>query len=153
MIDLTGKTPAEATAALRAAGFNGELVVNRTALECVDAQRVPGHINCQNPEPGKLYYKTHEIDVHVFEEQTHEGRLVREQLAKAVGMTVADAKKYFKSIGHTGEIEVEEGGQYGFFKNCAKDRVCSVGPEGGIGVNDRIWLHLNKKSVDITMPD
>jgi hypothetical protein len=151
MINLMGKTPDEAKAALRAAGFTGEVEVNRIALECVDAKEVPGQINCQNPDVGKLHYRHAAVNVHVYEAQTHTGRITRDQLMKAVGMTVDDAKKYLRSVGHVGQVDVREDTVH-FHKGCAKDRVCDVGP-AGVGVEGLVTLVLNKRSVDITLPD
>jgi beta-lactam-binding protein with PASTA domain len=152
MIDLTGKTADEAKAALRTAGFSGELEINRIALECVDAKEVPGQINCQNPMPGQLHYRHAAVNVHVYEAPTHTGRLIRSQLEKVVGMTVANATKYMKTIGHTGELLVYED-PHTFHKNCAKDSVCDYAPSSGTGTGDRVTLIINKKSVDITLPD
>jgi beta-lactam-binding protein with PASTA domain len=152
MINVMGKTPDQAIAALRAAGFTGELEVNRTALECVDAEKVAGHINCQRPDVGQLAYRNHAVNVTVYETPRHDGRLIRDQLEKVVGMSVADAQKYMKSIGHTGELQVYEDPHH-FYKGCEKDRVCKVAPEMGTGTGDRVTLFINKKSVDITLPD
>jgi beta-lactam-binding protein with PASTA domain len=122
------------------------------ALECVDAQRVPGYINCQSPDVGQLAYRNHSVNVTVYETPRHDGRLIREQLEKVVGMSVADAQRYMKSIGHTGELQVYED-PHQFYKGCEKDRVCKVSPEMGTGTGDRVTLFINKKSVDITLPD
>ena len=151
MIDLMGKTPDEAKVALRAAGFTGEVEVNRIALECVDAKEVPGQINCQNPDVGKLHYRHAAVNVHVYEAPTHHGRITVPQMDKAKGMKIEDAKRYFKSIGHRGDFEVREDGVH-HHKGCAIDTVCETGPHG-VGVNDKIYLVINKKSVEITLPD
>lgn len=151
MINLMGKTPEEATAALRAAGFRGELEINRSALECVDAEKKPGYINCQNPDVGQLAYRNHHVNVTVYQAPTHTGRITRDQLERMKGMTVEEAKKYLRSVGHTGEVVVKED-QVHFHQGCAKDRVCDYGPNGA-STGDRITLVLNKKSVDITLPD
>jgi beta-lactam-binding protein with PASTA domain len=152
MINLMGKTPDEARAALRAAGFAGEIEVNRHALVCEGAAEVPGQINCQSPDVGQLAYRRSSVNVTVYETPRHDGRLIRDQLIKVVGMAVADAQKYMKSIGHTGELQVYEDPHH-FYKGCDKDRVCAVAPESGTGTGDRVTLFINKKSVDITLPD
>ena len=151
MINLMGKTPEEAIAALRAAGFGGELEINRTALECVDAEQKPGYINCQSPDVGKMAYRNMHVNVTVYQTPTHHGRITTAQLDKMKGMTVDEAKRYLKSIGHTGQVKVKED-QVHFHSGCAKDRVCEYGP-AGVQTGDDVTLVLNKKSVDITLPD
>lgn len=148
--NLLGKTPDEATAALRAAGFTGDLEINRMALECLDTPKVQGRISCQNPDVGVLGYKRGPVNVSVYAEPTHTGRLTREQLAGAVGMTIDAAKAYLKSLGHDGEVIIFE--QHTFDPNCGSKKVCSAGP--GTGIHSRVQLTINPSSnVDITMPD
>ena len=146
-----GKTPDEATTALRAAGFSGEIEVNRHALVCEGAAEVPGRINCQSPDVGQLAYRRSSVNVTVYETPTHAGRIIPPQLDKMIGMTIPEAKKYLKSIGHTGTVEVREDG-ITFHKGCAKDRVCDYGP-AGLSPGDPVTLIINKTSTDITMPD
>lgn len=151
MPDLTGKTPSDAEATLRSAGFTGAVAVNRIALECEDAAKDEGKINCQSPGPGELAYKNHEVNVHVYQAQTFPGMLVRHQLAPLKGMKVAEAKAYLKKMGHDGKVRVEQTVQ--FVKSCKPETICEYSGESGIGVHDEIILMLNKSSVDITMPD
>ncbi len=101
---------------MRGAGLTAPLEVNTMALECVDAQRIDGHINCQAPEPGKLAYRSATVHVTVYNEPTHTGRLTLEQMQKCVGMTIPEAKRYLKSIGHDGEVTIRE--QHTFSEQC-----------------------------------
>jgi hypothetical protein len=62
---------------------------------------------------------------------------------KVVAMTVDNAKKYMKNVGHTGELLVYDDPQT-FYNNCAKDHVCAYAPSSGIGTGDRVTLMINK---------
>jgi beta-lactam-binding protein with PASTA domain len=138
---LIGKTPDEANAALRAAGFLKEIEVNRMALECVDTKKEVGRISCQNPEAGRLAYRSSTISVTVHEERTIQGALVRAQLVKVRGMTVADARQYLKDLGHDGEVRVSE--QPTWSEPCGAGKVCDVEPQSGTGIHDRVTLFIN----------
>src|SRR5512139_3561861 len=129
MIDLIGKTADEAEAALRAAGFTPSFEVNRIMLECDGVEEV-GRIKCQSPQAGALADRRAIINVNVYEgAHRFTSSLVRAQLEKVVGMTIADAKAYLKRLGHDGEVAVWE--QPVFSKSCAANKVCGVAPEGG----------------------
>jgi len=133
MIDVMGKSSDEAIAALKAAGFSGEIEVNRHPVSCVDAKEVPGQINCQDPLPGNLHYRRSSVNVTVYETPRHEGRIIRDQMQKVIGMNIEAAKKYMKSIGHDGELEIVED-NYHFHKGCAKDTICDTDSPSGTGV-------------------
>src|SRR5262245_849445 len=151
MPDLIGKTEAEATAALRAAGIVSELETNSRALVCKDAAQNPDHINCQSPEAGRPVYKHGIINVTVYHPQTFSGSLTRAQMEKVVGMTIADAKKYLKSLGHDGEVKIYE--QYQFSEKCGQGRVCGTNESSGAYIHGEITLIVNPSpNVDITMP-
>jgi len=152
MVDLVGKTPAEATAALQAAGFTSSPEVNRIMLECDGGTPSVGRIRCQAPPPGALADRYAIINVTV-EEGAHRfgGSLVRDQLVKVRGMTVAAAKAYLQGLGHDGEIAVWE--QPTFARGCAAQTVCDVAPEAGTGLHDRVTLVINPDAtVDIRLP-
>lgn len=153
MPDLMGKTAEEANAILRSAGFSTEVEVNRRALECVDAAQVPGRINCQDPEPGRPVYRSAIIGVTVFEERKIAGALVRAQLVKVRGMTIADARTYLKSIGHGGDVVLFE--QHVWSDACGVGKVCDVAPESGVPIDGQITLVINANATapTITMPD
>lgn len=152
MLDLTGMTAEEAEAALRAAGFTPSFEVNRILLECEGVTKQAGRINCQSPHAGTLADRRAIIGVNVYEgPQRIGGALVRGQLEKVRGMTIADAKAYLKSLGHDGEVAIWE--QPVFSNSCGVQKVCGVTPEGGTGIHDRVTLVINPNSnVDISLP-
>ena len=151
MIDLHGKTADEALAALHAAGFTPSFEVNKILLEC-DGSAAPGHVKCQSPAAGEVIDRKAIINVHVEEGARRiAGALVRADLEKLLGMTIADAKAYLKSVGHDGEVAVFE--QPTFSQRCGVKQVCSVEPESGTGIHDRVTLVVNPSSnVDISLP-
>ena len=104
-----------------------------------------GIIDCQDPEPGKLTYRRGIISVNVHEERGHAGRLIRDQLIKVIGMTVEDAKKYLKSIGHTGEVRVSVATSW-YSKCGGVDKVCSISPESGTSNDGLIGIEVNPGS-------
>ncbi len=152
MPDLTGKTADDALAALREAGFEPSFEVNRRALECEGAATEVGRINCQLPQPGEIVDRRAIINVTVYDgPHVFKTSLVRAQLVKLRGMTIADAKAYLKQLGHDGEVAVFE--QQVFSDRCAVHTVCDVDPEAGTGIHDRIMLLINPNSnVDIRLP-
>jgi len=152
MLDLDGKTADEATAALRAAGFISSPEVNRILLECEGSTKQVGRITCQSPKPGTLADRRAIISVTVYEGPHRiSGALVRAQLEKVRGMTIADAKTYLKSLGHDGEVAIFE--QPTFSNSCGVKKVCEVSPEGGTGIHDRVTLVINPNAnVDISLP-
>lgn len=152
MIDLVGKTPDEAKAALEAAGFAGSFEVNRRPLECEGAIKQAGRIDCQLPDPGEIVDRHAIINVDVPDGPRQiAGALVRTQLVKVRGMTIPEARAYLKSIGHDGEVAVFE--QPVFSNSCGAQKVCDVEPESGTGVHDRVTLVINPGSrVEISLP-
>lgn len=142
MPNLIGKTPEEANAMLRAAGFATQVEANRRALACVDAAEDPGRINCQDPAPGTSAYRSALVAVTVYQPTTFQGALVRAQLVKVRGMTVDEARAYLRSLGHDGPVEIFESPVPS--PTCG-DRVCNVSPESGTGLHDRIELQINPR--------
>lgn len=142
MPDLTGKTAEQATAALRAAGFTGELEVDRAELGC-DVNGGPtgaGQIRCQRPEAGTPARRDGLVSVMTAKGRTALGRA---ELDKAKGMTVDEAKQYFKSIGFDGTTNVYEQPAYQPYKNCAQGHVCDAGPGDGISLHGELTLFVN----------
>jgi beta-lactam-binding protein with PASTA domain len=152
MIDLVGKTADEAAESLRAAGFTSSPEVNRIMLECEGTTKEVGRISCQAPQAGALVDRYAIINITVHEGAHHfSWSLVRAQLAKVRGMTIAEAKTYLKGLGHDGEVAVWE--QPVFSNSCAAQKVCDVSPEGGTGIHDPVTLVINPNSnVDISLP-
>ena len=144
--DLNGKTPEEAEASLRAAGFTGRVVVDRTSLACSedeDATPPEGKIDCQSPEPGEVAYTDKEVRVHVFERtQGIPGMLVRAQLAPLKGMKIEEAKSYLKKLGHSGKVEVSTAMLMS--DKCMPDTVCSFEGESGISIDGDMVLYTKK---------
>jgi hypothetical protein len=147
MPNFLGKTLDEARAIAKAAGF--VYAIETRPLDCEDAASDDGKINCQWPEPGSRVDKHALIQVNVYRTPTHPGQLVREELARLVGMTVVEAKRELVRLGHDGEVRVAA--LTVFVPKCALVRVCAVAPEMGTGVHDPILLGLNPKA-EISKP-
>ncbi len=145
--DLVGKTPEEARAVVKAAGFSAEIESSRP-VECVDAPREPGRINCQDPEAGKLVARYTMIQINVYEAQRHDGRIIRDQLQSLRGMTPDQAKQQLKKWGHRGKVTVavvsDTGGGHSFDKDCGENKVCDTS-SAGMGLEDDLILYLNPK--------
>jgi hypothetical protein len=152
MPNLVGKTLAQARAQLKAAGFVRELEISSGPEECPgddddgddDARPPVGKINCQTPNPGASVNRHAIVQLHVYEAPTHEGQIVREQIATLVGLTVERAKQELKRMGHDGEVIIEP--LLNFSKSCGVDKVCAVDPLIGAGVHDPIRLKVNPKA-------
>lgn len=151
MIDLVGKTADEALAALQRAGFTPSFEVNKLMLAC-DGPATPGRVKCQQPAPGAIVDSKGIVNVHVVEgPRKIAGALVRADLAKLLGMSITDAKAYLKSLGHDGEVAVFE--QHTYAQRCGTQQICSVEPESGTGIHDRVTLVVNPNAnVEISAP-
>lgn len=156
MPDLIGKTPDEARALVKAAGFAGEPESSRP-VECENAAKDPGKINCQDPEAGKLVARSAMIQVNVYEVHGMKGIIVRGQLATLKGLTLDQAKQQLKKLGHDGEVTVavvtNSGGGQTFVKGCGDNRVCEWSGESGISIHDGITLYTNPKLSIASPPD
>jgi beta-lactam-binding protein with PASTA domain len=114
---------------LRAAGFTGRVVVDRTSNACVeDATPPQGKIDCHSPDPGEVVYTDKEVQVHVYEARQRAGVLMAAQLAPIKGMKIEEAKAYLKKIGHTGKVEVSTGMVVS--DKCVPGTVCSFNAQG-----------------------
>lgn len=140
--NLIGKTADEAQKIVDKAGFLTELEIDTEPLVC-DGPKDNGKIQCQDPAPGKLVDHYAYIHVAVYHAQQRGGRLLREDLAKLIGLTVDQAKAELKKLGHDGAVNVETEPQY--VKKCGADKVCEVEPAGGTGIHDDITLYVNPK--------
>lgn len=137
--DLEGKSFEEAKAAARAAGFRSEVEEGNVA--CVDEKPLEGKVVCQNVEPGKRVRDYTMIQVHVYRKHVIANALVRDQLAKLKGMTLAQGRTYLTSLGHTGQLRTETLHQH--IANCEKDIICSVANEAGVGIHDDVVVYVN----------
>ena len=144
--NLIGKTPDEARALVKAAGFTGEPEATRP-LECEGAPREPGLINCQDPEAGQVVERYRMIAISVYREQVIQGAIVRRQLETLHGLTPDQAKQQLKKLGHDGPVSIGEvtdsGGGHTYLKACGQNKVCYTSGESGIGVHDDITLYIN----------
>jgi len=144
--NLIGKTPDEARALVKAAGFTGEPEATRP-LECEGAPREPGLINCQDPEAGQVVERYRMIAISVYREQVIQGAIVRRQLETLHGLTPDQAKQQLKKLGHDGQVSIGEvtdsGGGHTYLKACGDNKVCYTSGESGIGVHDDITLYIN----------
>lgn len=140
--NLIGKSADQAQKIVEKAGFLTELEVDTEPLVC-DGPKDNGKIQCQDPAPGKLVDHYTYIHVAVYHAPDHSGRLLREDLAKLIGLTVDQAKAELKKMGHDGAVNVETEQQ--FVKKCGADKVCEVQPEEGTGLHDDITLYINPK--------
>ncbi len=151
MPDLTGKTQAEAQAALRAAGIASELEANTAVLECEHAAHDEGKVNCQNPEPGARVDRRGIVRVNVFHgAHGHFGVLTRDQTSQLIGMTLGQAKKKLAALGFHGQIDVNESKDVA--DTCKYDTVCEVLPED-FQLDAPITLRVNKAKLEIRQPD
>jgi len=82
--NLVGKTPEQAQALVKAAGFAHEPEASRP-LECEGAPRDPGLINCQDPDAGAVIDRYRMITISVYREQVITGAIVRRQLETSTG--------------------------------------------------------------------
>ena len=144
--NLIGKTPEQARALVKAAGFNSEPESNHI-LECVDAARDEGLINCQDPEAGAVVERYSMIKIHVYREQVITGAIVRRQLETLRGLTPDEAKQQLKKLGHDGKVSLGEvtdtGGGHTYLKACGQNKVCYTSGESGIGIHDDLTLYIN----------
>jgi PASTA domain len=144
--NLIGKTRDEARALVKAAGFAGEPEDTRP-LECVDAARDPGKINCQDPDAGQVVERYRMITIRVYQPTVIKGAIVRSQLLTLRGLTPDDAKVQLRKLGHDGEVRIgtvtDYGGGKTFDKDCGVNKVCYTSGESGIGIHDAVTLFIN----------
>ena len=144
--DLIGRTPDEARAIVKAAGFASEPESTRP-VECEGAPKQPGRINCQDPEPGKLVARYAMIQVNVYQVHRIAGAIVRSQLETLKGLSPDQAKQALQKMGHDGKVSIGEvtssGGGHAFLKDCGQNKVCATSGESGIGIHDDLTLYIN----------
>jgi serine/threonine-protein kinase len=152
MPNLIGKTEDEARTIVQAAGIASDIEVNSHALECQDAAKDEGKINCQDPEAGQAVDRHAIMNVSVYHKQTHEGRYIREDTEPLIGMTLDQAKKRLAQLGFKGQIDVREDTDVTTTTKCKYDTVCSIFPME-FQTDSQITIRVNKAKADIRMPD
>ena len=154
MPDLNGRTRDEAIAMVRAAGFKHEAEVQPIA--CNGPEQEVGKVDCQDPDPGKSVQAYTLVRFNVKEgNRLAAGNVLRSDFEKMQGMTVADAKGYAKTIGHTGELQVKE--LTDFQTGCKDGTVCKAahafGSQSGMSKTDIMILWTNKTLSIAPPPD
>jgi beta-lactam-binding protein with PASTA domain len=144
--NLIGKTPEQARALVKAAGFVNEPEATHP-LECEGAPREPGLINCQDPEAGQVIERHRMITISVYREQVITGAIVRRQLETLHGLTPDQARQQLNKLGHDGKVTIGEvtdsGGGHTYLKQCGQNKVCYTSGESGIGIHDDLTLYIN----------
>ncbi|MGN6104905.1 MAG: hypothetical protein ACTHU0_07370 [Kofleriaceae bacterium] len=147
--DLIGKTPEEAAAIVAAAGFLHKLDSSRV-VQCENASRLDGRIDCQDPVPGTIVTRYGSIQISVHRVQRISGAIVRSQLQALIGMTTDQAKAALAGYGHAAAVTVKPASR--FYERCGDNRVCAFSAaESGIDVHDPITLYINP-TVTISAP-
>lgn len=151
MPNVVGKTLAEATQILRAAGFT-EPPREEGAICADEAAVAPETISCQDRAPGTSVRTFHELGVHVAHAQRRGTGIFESDLMKLVGMPVADAKAALVDLGYVGTIEVQETSD--FTAGCKIGTVCNFTPRTTFAHSDgRVMkLYINRASVDFAKP-
>ncbi|HEX3764929.1 MAG TPA: PASTA domain-containing protein [Kofleriaceae bacterium] len=147
--DLIGKTLDEARAIVKAAGFTSE-VEGSEQPSCAGATPgAEGHILCQDPEPGQRTNRYAMIQVVIYQPHRFSGMILPQQLAALRGLTVDEARRRLRELGHDGPVRTHVSSD--FATGCAADHVCEVGPGGARSLHDEIILFL-KPRLEITAP-
>ena len=126
MPNVVGKTLAEATQILRAAGFHDPPREDGSAI-CYDVDVPPETISCQDRAAGTSVRTFHELAVRVQHAPRHGTGLTTEDLGTLMGMSVADAKLALARMGFEGVIEV--GTTAAFVSGCKLDTICGFEPQ------------------------
>ncbi|HSS00398.1 MAG TPA: PASTA domain-containing protein [Kofleriaceae bacterium] len=144
--NLIGKTPEQARVLVKAAGFNSEPESNHI-LECMDAARDEGLINCQDPEAGAVVERYSMIKIHVYRGQVITGAIVRRQTESLRGLTPDEAKQQLKKFGHDAKVSIgvvtDSGGGQTYIKACGQNKVCYTSGDSGFGIHDDVTLYIN----------
>lgn len=126
MPNVIGKTLAEATQILRAAGFRDPPREDGSAV-CYDVDVPPETISCQDRAPGTSVRTFHELAVRIHHAPSPGTGITTRDLGTLMGMTVADAKLALARMGFEGVIEV--GPTAAFVTGCKLDTICGFEPQ------------------------
>lgn len=99
--DVMGKTAAEASAIIKAAGFARD--VEPRNLGCQGGAHLPGKISCQNPEAGTRVGRNDWVQIDVWNGPVDIGP---KQLAPLIGRPLPEVKRRLKEMGYVGELQV-----------------------------------------------
>jgi beta-lactam-binding protein with PASTA domain len=144
--DLSGKTPDDARATAKTAGFVYEISIS-AAVDCEPRDRRAGVVVCQRPEPGERATRHTMISAKV---DLPTGIISHALLESLIGLTPEQAKQRLKESGHVGKVSVDDLGH--FEASCKKGTVCAVGPPGGAFVHSDISLRVNSARLGIAPP-
>ena len=155
MPNLVGMTEAQASAAVKAAGFAGDMEQSRP-VECENAPQVEGQVNCQDPEAGKSVTRTAMVVVNVYHSHMSEGGKQQLLLDSVVGMPPDQAKAAIKKVHPNWQFTISaptnSGGGEIYDAKCGENKVCSTGLAGDPDVaGSSVVLYVNKK-VKLTAP-
>src|SRR5262249_14194437 len=115
-----------------------------------DPPPTEGKVNCQTPDPGKLVRGYAMIQISVATRDQDAGRLLQVDLKTVIGLTIDEARRQLKELGHTGNVTVHiiDG-----LKGCTADgRVCDYGPTATMTKRDEVQLILSRRKLDISRP-
>jgi hypothetical protein len=149
--DVIGKTPDEARALVKAAGFTADVELN-PGIGCHagpgDPPSAEGLVDCQKPDPGTPASSYAMIQISVKERQRIDFALRHADLQTVIGLTVEDARKKLKQLGHVGQLTVHVSQTR--IPGCKENRVCGVLP-WETGMQDEVTLTLSPK-LEISAP-
>jgi hypothetical protein len=145
---LIGKTPDEARAIVRAAGFTQDVEL-RESIKCDDEPSDPGRINCQEPEAGALTNRYAMIHVKTFQRHTFDGDAYLRKVSEVQGMAPDDAKRWLHQLGHTGEITVVV--QYQYDAACGQNKVCTYSPARHAEQDITLWIN-RRTAISVPSP-
>jgi hypothetical protein len=146
--DLIGKTPEEARAIVKAAGFTQEVEL-RESLQCEGEPRDPGRINCQEPEAGVRTNSYAMVHIKVFRAQDLVANQFASRFGDLRGLTLEEARQRLAQAGHDGAISVATKDQYD--DGCGQNKACTWRLHGARTNHDEVTLWFNRKTA-IALP-
>jgi beta-lactam-binding protein with PASTA domain len=150
--NLVGKSPDEARAMVRAAGFEYDLEVDSASLDCGEhpPKVANRHILCQKPVAGTVGDRnTIVYSVTYAEPRKRDEWISKEQLASLRGLKVGDAKAKLAEWSFDGKLKVMHTAE--FDADCGVDKVCGTWPNSGVHWHEKLTLYINEKA-EISAP-
>jgi hypothetical protein len=152
--DLTGKTEAEAVAIVQAAGFKS--AAEQYPLSCEGGSSTQiDRIDCQDPAPGTSVKPYTMVKFNLKRSDRISNTVLRRDFDQMPGMTVEQATKLAKSVGHDGPVRVEKLGE--FMAGCKANTVCrgsdERGGQSGMSIHDPLILWVNPTLTIAPPPD
>jgi len=142
--DIMGKTEAEAVAMVQAAGFKSAAEQSPIACDGAPPTEID-RVDCQDPEPGKSVRAYTMVKFNLKRSDRIKNTVLRRDFDQMPGMTVEQATKLAKSVGHDGPVRVEKLGD--FMKGCKENTVCrgsdERGGQSGMSIHDPLLLWVN----------